>query len=181
MTHAHDKIQSAHSMSEAYEILLSYPSIGPFLAYQLVTDLTYSVHLNFSEEEFVVPGPGATDGLRKCFSDSGDLSGAELIRWTMERQNAEFEASGVEFMDLWGRGLQLIDCQNLFCEVDKYARAAHPDIQGASGRTKIKQRFRPKAVPVTAWYPPKWGINGAAQEWMNQQQNRSPTWPVALL
>ena len=179
--HAHDKIESASSMSEAYNILLSYPSIGPFLAYQLVIDLNYSPHLTFPEDDFVVPGPGAADGLKKCFSDFGDLSGAELIRWTMERQNVEFEASGVDFMDLWGRELQLVDCQNLYCEVGKYARAAHPGIHGGSGRTRIKQRFRPKAVPLTAWYPPKWGINGAAQEWMNQRQARSPSWPVALL
>ena len=32
--------------------------------------------------------------------------------------------SPVEFRDLWGRPLQLIGCQNLFCEVDKYARVA---------------------------------------------------------
>ncbi len=157
-------------MSEAYGILLSYPSIGPFLAYQLVTDLNYSPHLEFSEDEFVVPGPGARDGLRKCFLDPGGLSDAELIRWTMERQFQEFDESGVGFDDLWGRALQLIDCQNLYCEVDKYARVAHPEVQGVSGRTRIKQRFRPRPEPVTAWYPPKWGVNEAAEEWIDQQQ-----------
>src|SRR5258707_9985183 len=40
------------------------------------------------------------------------------------------------------RRLQLIDCQNLFCEVDKYARVAHPNIAGRTGRTRIKQKFR---------------------------------------
>ena len=164
------QIQESSSMAEAYDILLSYPSIGPFLAYQLVTDLNYSGDLNFSEEEFVVPGPGARDGLRKCFSDSGGLSDAELIRWTMERQDREFEARGVTFDDLWGRALQLIDCQNLYCEVDKYARAAHPEARGLSGRTRIKQRFAPRAEPLTAWYPPKWGINEAASDWIERQR-----------
>jgi hypothetical protein len=60
---------------------------------------------------------------------------------------------------LRGRPLQLIDCQNLFCEVDKYARVAHPDIAGHSGRTRIKQRFAPVADRVPAWFPPRWGIN----------------------
>ena len=167
---ADQRIQDSKSMSEAYGILLSYPSIGPFLAYQLVTDLNYSPHLEFSEDEFVVPGPGARDGLRKCFLDPGGLSDAELIRWTMERQFQEFDESGVGFDDLWGRALQLIDCQNLYCEVDKYARVAHPEVQGVSGRTRIKQRFRPRPEPVTAWYPPKWGVNEAAEEWIDQQQ-----------
>src|SRR5262249_48644880 len=58
--------------------------------------------------------------------------------------------------------LQLIDCQNLFCEVDKYARVRHPDVGGASGRTRIKQRFRAHPDPIEYWYPPKWGINDAA-------------------
>jgi hypothetical protein len=43
--------------------------------------------------------------------------------------------------------------------VDKYARAAHPDISGYSGRTRIKQRFAPLDNALTAWFPPKWGIN----------------------
>jgi hypothetical protein len=47
----------------------------------------------------------------------------------------------------------------LCCEVDKYARAAHPDISGYSGRTRIKQRFAPLDNALTAWFPPKWGIN----------------------
>ena len=43
-----------------------------------------------------------------------------------ENQEDEFARRGIEFQTLWGRPLQLIDCQNLFCEVDKYARVYHP-------------------------------------------------------
>jgi hypothetical protein len=60
---------------------------------------------------------------------------------------------------LWGRRLQLIDCQNLFYEVDKYARIAHPDIAGISGQTNIKQNYRQDTAPATAWFPPKWELN----------------------
>ena len=49
-----------------------------------------------------------------------------------ERQEDEFERLGLRFRDLWGRRLQLIDCQNLFCEVSKYARVKHPEIMGLS-------------------------------------------------
>ena len=69
---------------------------------------------------------------------------------------------GLSFAGLRGRPLQLIDCQNLFCEVDKYARVAHPEIVGHSGRSRIKQRFQPVMDRVPAWFPPKWGINGVA-------------------
>jgi hypothetical protein len=75
-------------------------------------------------------------------------------------QEREFERLGLDFQSLWGRRLQLIDCQNLFCEVDKYARVAHPQIAGRTGRLRIKQRFAPKSDPITLFYPPKWNLNG---------------------
>ncbi len=132
---------SLKSMASAFELLLSYPLIGSFLAYQFVTDINYSTATNFSETEFVVPGPGAKDGIRKCFATLGDMNEADVIKVMAERQAQEFSKLGLDFRSLWGRPLQWIDCQNLFCEVDKYARLAHPEIRGLSGRTRIKQKF----------------------------------------
>jgi alpha-glutamyl/putrescinyl thymine pyrophosphorylase clade 1 len=154
-----ERLLAACSMADAYEVLLSLPGIGPFLAYQFVTDLNYSDHFGFSEMEFVVPGPGARDGMRKCFTDLGDYSEADAIRWVADRQGEEFAARGLTFSSLWGRPLQLIDCQNLFCEVDKYARVLHPKISGYSGRTRIKQKFSANPAPLRPWFPPKWEIN----------------------
>ncbi len=149
------------TMRSAYQRILEIESLGKFLAYQFVTDINYSDYFNFSEQEFVVPGPGAQDGIRKCFSALGDYTEADVIYFMMDHQEEYFEKLGYSFQNLWGRNLQLIDCQNLFCEVDKYARVAHPDIQGISGRTRIKQKFKPQKAPIDVWYPPKWGINDA--------------------
>jgi hypothetical protein len=154
-----ERLAETKSMGEAFRLLLSFPSIGSFLAYQFVTDLNYSNHFNFTEMEFVVPGPGARDGLRKCFTDLGDYSEDDAIRWMTERQELEFNKRNIVFLTLWGRPLQLIDCQNLLCEVDKYARVAHPEARGHSGRTQIKQRFCPQQSPTSAWFPPKWNLN----------------------
>ena len=154
------RVAEARTMRDAFGLLRSYPSIGDFLAYQFVTDLNYSEVTDFSEMEFVVPGPGALDGIRKCFTDLGGLTEADLIRVVTERQEEEFDRLGLEFRDLWGRRLQLIDCQNLFCEVSKYARIKHPDFKGVGNRSRIKQVYRPTAEPIEYWYPPKWGING---------------------
>ena len=153
------RIAGARTMRDAFGLLRSYPSIGDFLAYQFVTDLNYSEVTDFPEMEFVVPGPGALDGVHKCFSDLGGLTEADLIRVVTERQEEEFDRLGLRFRDLWGRRLQLIDCQNLFCEVSKYARVKHPEIGGLSKRTHIKQHFRPTASAIPYWYPPKWDIN----------------------
>ena len=153
------RLENVKSMKMAFELLRSYQTIGDFLAYQFVTDLNYSTLLNFSEMDFVVPGPGARDGIRKCFQDLGGLNESEIIRIIADRQHLEFEQRGLCFQSLWGRPLQLIDCQNLFCEVDKYARIRHPEISGITGRTRIKQKYKNNPKRFSVWYPPKWGLN----------------------
>ena len=163
-----ERVASAHSMNEVFDLLKSIPSIGDFLAYQFATDLNYSPLTNFDENEFVVPGPGAKNGIRKCFSTLGGLTEADLIRFVRDRQEDELRSRSLHFRDLWGRSLQLIDCQNLFCEVDKYSRVYHPDVKGISGRTRIKQQFRPSADPINYWYPPKWGLNERVAQELNQ-------------
>lgn len=153
------KLSRTRSMQEAFELLLAYPTIGDFLAYQFVTDINYSELVDFTEMDFVVPGPGARDGLSKCFSHFGGLNEAELIRLMADLQEQEFTRFGVAPVTLWGRRLQLIDCQNLFCEISKYARVAHPEAIGISGRRRIKQKFAPNAALPEPWFPPKWGLN----------------------
>lgn len=152
------RVAEAQSLQEVFELLRGYPSLGGFLAFQFTIDLNYSELIDFSEMDFVVPGPGARDGIRKCFGDTAGLSESDIIRLVAERASVEFKRLGLEFQTLWGRPLQLIDCQNLFCEVDKYARVVHPEIQGESGRTRIKQRFTARPEPLDQWYPPKWRL-----------------------
>jgi hypothetical protein len=168
-----ERLVTARSMGAAYQLLRALPGIGPFLAYQFVTDLNYSSFLDFTETEFVEPGPGARDGVRKCFTKLGDYSESDVIRWVVDRQNEEFAARGLEFASLWGRPLQLIDCQNVFCEVDKYARVVHPDIRGISGRSRIKQKFSAKLPPFAPWFPPKWNINERIK--LPLQQTKGPS------
>ncbi|NGO54532.1 hypothetical protein G6N73_25965 [Mesorhizobium camelthorni] len=158
-----EKLGETSSMQSAFELFRDYPTIGDFLAYQFTTDINYSTITNFSEMDFVVPGPGARDGLRKCFVDFGGLSEPELIRFVADKQEQEFERLGINFPSLWGRRLQLIDCQNLFCEIDKFSRVAHPEIAGRTGRTRIKQKFSQTIGPIEFFYPPKWGLNERIQ------------------
>jgi hypothetical protein len=157
-----NQLRSSDTMSAAFDSLLGYPAMGDFLAYQFLIDLNYSSALTFDEMEFVVAGPGARDGIRKCFGAGASGIEPAVIAYMSEHQHEHFDRLGLTFNGLRGRPLQLIDCQNLFCEVDKYARVAHPDISGISGRTRIKQRFTALPQPVPAWFPPKWGLNAVA-------------------
>jgi hypothetical protein len=151
------QVAAASSLESLYEVLVSYPLIGPFMAYQIAIDINYSELTDFSEDEFTVPGPGALRGMRKCFEDFGGLSHQQLIDYMVERQESEFDRLGINFDSLFGRRLHAIDCQNLFCEVDKYSREAFPELKSA--RSRIKARYVPKRRDLELFYPPKWGLN----------------------
>ena len=151
-------ILASRRLRETYDALLTYPSMGPFLAFQFTIDLNYSPLLTNDENEFVVAGPGAVDGIRKCFGPASRGIESEIIRYMVETQGEHFGRLGLDFAGLFGRPLHLIDCQNLFCEVDKYARVAHPEVQGRSRRFRIKQSFRRNVEGLSATFPPKWGL-----------------------
>jgi hypothetical protein len=153
------RISDAPSLKVVFELIASYPSLGPFLAYQLTVDLNYTTIIDFEENDFVVPGPGARSGISKCFLDLDGLAPEDVIRWMVDTQDEQFAELGLSFENLFGRSLTLIDCQNLFCETDKYARVMHPDAQGVGNRTRMKQQFAPLGIPDGPFFPPKWGIN----------------------
>ncbi|MCY3963354.1 MAG: putative DNA base hypermodification protein [bacterium] len=157
-------LEKARSLRSLYEQLCDVPSFGPFLAFQYAIDLNYSPHFEFDEMEFVVAGPGALRGIGKCFEDTGGLDAASVISAMADSATDFFETTPMPtpFRDLWGRSLQLIDCQNLFCEVDKYARVAHPE-HSVDGPGRIKQVFRIDQRPLPLGYPPKWGLPFSAQ------------------
>jgi len=154
------RIEQAASLADVYNLLRPYPGLGPFLAFQYAIDLNYSNLLDFTEADFVVAGPGALDGIAKCFEDTSGRSAEEVIAYMVEVQDREFKARDIDFQGLFGRKLQLIDCQNIFCEISKYARVAHPDVRGANNRTRIKQSYRASKLDAgVPFFPPRWGIS----------------------
>lgn len=156
------RIAAATSLKQVYTYLTAYPTIGPFLAYQYAIDLNYSTLINFSENDFVVPGPGAIEGIHKCFSSLGSLTEGDIIRFLTTHQLTESKRYGHPFQTLYGRPLHLIDIQNVFCEIGKYARISHPHISGVSKRTNIKQSYTPEPTPYQLMFPPKWNLHVTA-------------------
>lgn len=148
-----DKILNAKSMKDAFDIIKSYPLIGNFMAYQLVTDINYSNIVNFKEDEFTVAGPGSIRGIDKCFIDKG-MSYEDIIRYMFKHQDEEFKRLNLKFKRILNRPLQLIDCQNIFCELDKYTRVAMPTLK--SNRKKIKKKYVQNKEKIEYMYPPKW-------------------------
>jgi hypothetical protein len=150
-------VARATSLRDVYEALLQFPLIGSFMAYQLAIDINYSELCDFSETEYTTAGPGARRGIVKCFTDTDGWDDQRIIAWMTERQHDEFARLHIDFPSLYGRPLQAIDIQNLFCELDKYARVAFPSLR--SNRTRIKARFSPTGPVPAPFYPPKWRLD----------------------
>jgi hypothetical protein len=166
-----EKIQSAPSLAQVYDLVHGFPLMGDFMSYQIAIDLNYSELTNFSENDFTQPGPGALRGIKKVFTDTGAMSPSDVIMWMVDHQDDEFERLDLPFNGLWGRSIHAIDAQNLFCEVDKYCREAVPAL--SSARSRIKARFSPSPEAMPLFFPPKWGINDAlpaVQQPVNDRQ-----------
>ncbi|KXN92701.1 hypothetical protein AN958_06979 [Leucoagaricus sp. SymC.cos] len=150
----HYKCMHAWHMADVYEYLVSFPSMGEFATYQLMLNLSYSKLLNFHRNDFVVPGPGASSGLIKMFSKSTMTAGInadphfeiEVIRWLTDTQKYHFERLGLKPPGLGPKDLPMdvADIEHTLCEVDKYARVAHPNVQGGR-RREIRRSFEPKS------------------------------------
>ena len=111
--------------------------------------------LERDEGRFVVPGPGALDGLSKCFTSLGARSPADTVLWLTDEQHRALPG----WSRLFGRPLQPVDVQNLLCELSKRTRITHPDVIGSAGRTRMKRRFSPGVRPDPPAFPIAWDLH----------------------
>lgn len=151
-----ERILQAPSLEAVVRLLESFPLLGPFMAYQIAIDLNYSDLIEFGENDYTQAGPGALRGLKKAFITLGDYTPAETILWMVERQDEEFGRLGLPFSGLFGRKLHGIDCQGLFCELDKYCREAVPQL--TSARSRIKAKYASSGGDIVLFFPPKWDL-----------------------
>jgi hypothetical protein len=164
-------VARARGLRDLYDALIAYPLLGRFMAYQLAIDINYSELTDFDENDFTVAGPGAERGIRKCFIDTAGRTSEQVIGWMVDHQADECERLGLTPPTLYQRPLHAIDCQGLFCELDKYARVAFPDLR--SNRQRIKTTFTPTNEPLPLFYPPKWGLNHRLPDSVTAQAQQS--------
>ncbi|WP_157969806.1 nucleotide kinase domain-containing protein [Pseudomonas huaxiensis] len=148
------KVWGASSLEEIYQIFIRVPSIGKFLALQLAIDCAYSSYSTAEESQFVIAGPGAERGIKKCFPTATPDEFTRIISHMHETQESEFKRLGLNFHYLESRKLQLIDCQNIFCELDKYLRVKLPEFNIET--TRIKQLYKPNKSTISFELPHKW-------------------------
>jgi alpha-glutamyl/putrescinyl thymine pyrophosphorylase clade 1 len=153
------KLKEAGNLKGAFTVLRKVRMFGDFTAYQFAIDVNYGPFLNYREDEFIVPGPGAEEGIKKCFANPDRIPFAEVIKRVTDYQNScSLRVTGAATPTLFGRPLQLIDIQNCFCEIAKYARVAHPEFNNT--RTRIKHFYNPRearSLPKPI-FPRQWDI-----------------------
>jgi hypothetical protein len=157
-----NKLLEANNQQEAFEVIKSVRGFADFLAYQVFVDLSYIPEFPFSENEFVVAGPGCKKGLDYIFLDRDGMTYEESIFWLRNQinknsggwyslfDNPELEAWCMEhdkvdkkytpevlFSDLSmeDRCMNVMSIENCMCELSKYIRAAE-----GTGRPRNKYK-----------------------------------------
>lgn len=165
------RLLGAKYMDDIYEYLISFPSMGPFTAYQLMLGLSYTNVFNFHPNDFAMAGPGSISGGNKLFGELNMKKGRaanprfdeEVMRYMAENQDYHFKRLGLNFSGLGPKKLpmSLVDVEHMLCEVDKYCREAHKHLKGK--RTNLDRRYKPSgekgisdrpAVIPKAWSNP---------------------------
>ena len=138
-----EKLLSASDQKAAFEAIKEIQGFADFLAYQIFVDLTYIEEFPFSENEFVVAGPGCRNGLNKLFDDYDGLTLEEALFWLADNIDEIFNEvhppfwAGRLFVDLpqEDRFFSVMCLENCMCEFYKYIRT----IEG-NGRPRVKYK-----------------------------------------
>lgn len=148
------QLENCQYMADAFDVIYKYPGSGDFIAFQLLMNLSYTPILNFGENDFVVAGVGACEGLKKCFAPLSSRhgsanfheSGPGLIRWIMETQSTHFERLGLKPAVLGAekRRMTLVDVEHTLCEMHKYTRASAKGAAPKGGRFTPRSRHMPR-------------------------------------
>lgn len=119
------QLSGANTPQEAIDVLQLFNGVGDFLSYQMFVDMTYLPEFPWSENEFVVSGPGCVNGLSELFEDRDGLSYDELLFWLRDNCPITPDECKELMVDLpeEDRYMNLMSLENCMCELSKYIRA----------------------------------------------------------
>lgn len=123
-------VNSAKTQQEVFEGLQQFKGFARFIAYQQFVDFTYIPEFPFSENEFVISGPGCDRGINWICEDKDGLNYEEFMFWFRDNIEILCEENDIEwkpedwfhFLNPDDRNWGLMQIENSFCEFDKYSR-----------------------------------------------------------
>ena len=133
-----EKLLNSRNQKECFDIIRSVRGFADFLAYQVFVDLTYIPEFPFSENEFVVAGPGCQKGIDLVFKDRDGLSYEESLFWLrdfMKEDNRFIQLRA--YLALYEKEINVMSLENCMCEISKYIRTV-------SGKGRPRCHYKPK-------------------------------------
>lgn len=117
-----------NSLETAWKVFLPFRSWGPFMSYELVTDLRHTRYLNRAKDIYTWAnaGPGAVRGLNR-------LIGVPLnSKWSRNQSVVQMREILDDVSNRWKSSpkLEMRDIEHSLCEFDKYMRCK----EGLNGR-----------------------------------------------
>ena len=133
-----DEILESKSLEKAWKILRDYPYMGPFMAYQVVTDLRHTYLLRDATDilTWANAGPGAMRGLNRLAGRDLDFC-RRTHPWNDEMRNLweiSRERLNPNLIDL--SKFEMREIEGGLCEFDKYSR-----IFNEEGRTRSIYKY----------------------------------------
>ncbi len=133
-----DEILESKSLEKAWKILRDYPYMGPFMAYEVVTDLRHTYLLRDATDilTWANAGPGAMRGLNRLAGRSLDFC-RRTHPWNDEMRNLweiSRERLNPNLIDL--SQFEMREIEGGLCEFDKYSR-----ILNEEGRTRSIYKY----------------------------------------
>jgi hypothetical protein len=146
LSRLHERLAKGESSLEAtWLILRDYPYMGPFMAYEVVTDLRHTYLLENATDilTWANAGPGAMRGLNRLTGRPLDYS-RKSHPWCEEMQELYTEAT--KRLPTWitqrnDRPYEMREIEGGLCEFDKYTR-----IYKGEGRTR--SIYRHNDLPI---------------------------------
>ena len=122
----------SNSLEETWKRYLPYPGFSGFMAYEVVTDLRHTKHLENAEDimTWANPGPGAKRGLNR-------IHGRELEKSIPKAQLINEMRELLELCNMAPLPLEMRDIEHCLCEFDKYERVR-------LGQGKPRAKYKPK-------------------------------------
>jgi hypothetical protein len=128
------------SLQKTCEALQEYPFLGPFMAYEIVTDLRHTRLLENATDidTWANPGPGAARGLGRVLHNDVDRFNANSKRDAADLQKGmrhllNLSRDGANWPIDWRRW-EMREVEHTLCELDKYERTRR-------GEGTPKQRY----------------------------------------
>lgn len=121
-----ENFEKHNTLEAAFNEFLEFDYIGPFLAYEFITDLRHTPVLHNASDimTWANAGPGAKRGLRHIWPDlktEEELSKLQYLRQLMEDEGLS--------------NVEMREAEHVCCETDKYVRI----LNGEYGGRKFKK------------------------------------------